>query len=86
MKNTKTLNLKTMKETIINYSGDQKEFDKIWNAFYMMTITGFISQETWEKFFNQCASWYVDEENACIRDSKDDSIIWEYNPEREYKA
>lgn len=25
----KLLNLKNMKETIMNYSGDQKEFDKI---------------------------------------------------------
>lgn len=71
----KTLNLKTMKETIKNYSGDQKEFNKIWDAFYMMTLTGFISEETWRKFSNQCANWYVDEENACVRDSKDNSTI-----------
>ena len=30
----KALNLKNMKETIVNYSGDQKEFDKIWDGFY----------------------------------------------------
>lgn len=28
MKNCKLLNLKNMKETVVNYSGDQKEFDK----------------------------------------------------------
>lgn len=32
MKDYKLLNLKNMKETIVNYSGDQKEFDKIWDA------------------------------------------------------
>ena len=29
----KLLNLKNMKETIVNYSSDQKEFDKIWDTF-----------------------------------------------------
>lgn len=64
MENCKFLNLKNMKETIVNYSGDQKEFDKIWDAFYQMACIGFISQDTWIKFFDQCAGWYVDEENA----------------------
>lgn len=55
MENCKLLNLKNMKETIVNYSGDQKEFDKIWDAFYQMACIGFISQDTWIKFFDQCA-------------------------------
>lgn len=38
MKNCKLLNLKNMKETIVNYE--------------------------------QCAGWYVDEENACVRDER----------------
>ena len=29
----KALNLKNMKETLVNYSGDQKDFDKIWDGF-----------------------------------------------------
>lgn len=66
MENCKLINLKNMKETIVNYSGDQKEFDKIWDAFYQMACIGFISQDTWIKFFDQCAGWYVDEENACV--------------------
>lgn len=52
MKDYKLLNLKNMKETIVNYSGDQKEFDKIWDAFYQMACIGFISQDTWIKFFD----------------------------------
>lgn len=85
MKNAKLLNLKNMKETIVNYLGDQKEFDKIWDAFYQMTCIGFVSQDTWEKFFDQCAGWYVDEENACVRDERNcpecvDPIVWEYTP------
>lgn len=91
MKNAKALNLKNMKETIVNYSGDQKEFDKIWDAFYQMACIGFISQDTWEKFCDQCAGWYVDEENACVRDDRHcpegvDSIVWKYTPDAEYKA
>ena len=32
-KTAKLLNLKNMKETIVNYSGDQKEFDKSGTPF-----------------------------------------------------
>lgn len=91
MKNTKALNLKNMKEALVNYSGDQKELDKIWDSFYQMAVTGFISQDTWRKFSDQCTGWYVDEQNACIRDMRHrpegvDSIVWAYTPEAEYKA
>lgn len=83
------LNLKNMKETIVNYSGDQKEFDKIWDAFWQMAIIGFISQDIWKKFYDQCGGWYVDEENAGIRDGRKclegvDAIVWEYRPDAEY--
>lgn len=81
----KALNLKNMKETIINYSGDQKEFDKIWDAFYQMACIGFISQNTWKKFSDKCAGWYVDDKNACVRD-ENEKIVWEYTPNAEYEA
>ena len=91
MKNAKALNLKNMKETIVNYSGDQKEFDKIWNAFYQMVCIDFIIQDIWKKFFDQCAGWYIDEENDCVRDERNcpegvDFIVWEYTPDAEYRA
>ena len=91
MKNAKALNLKNMKETIINYSGNNEEFNKIWDSFYQMTCIGFISQDTWEKFSDQCMGWYVDEENACVRDDRNcpegiDAIVWAYTPDAEYKA
>jgi hypothetical protein len=91
MKAVKALNLKNMKETIVNYSETCDEFEKIWDTYYMMTCIGFISQDTWEKFFEQCAGWYVDEENACVRDERNcpegvDSIVWKYNSERKYQA
>ena len=41
----KLLNLKNMKETIVNYSSDQKEFDKIWDALYEMACIGFIDSD-----------------------------------------
>ena len=91
MEKVKALNMKNMKETIVNYSGDQKEFDKIWDAFYQMACIGFISNDVWEKFYKQCAGWYVDEKNACIRDGRYCSggvgfIVWKYTPCAEYKA
>lgn len=87
----KALNLKNMKETIVNYSGCQKEFDKIWDAFYQMACIGFISQDTWGKFSKQCHGWYVDEEGACIRDGCQfsegvDLIVWKYTSDAEYRA
>lgn len=56
-----------------------------------MACLGFISQDTWRKFFDQCGGWYVDEENACVRDERHiyngvDSIVWEYTADAEYKA
>ena len=88
---SKALNLKNMKETIINYSADQTDFDKIWDAFYQMACVGFISQDTWRKFFDQCRGWHVDEEHMCIRDEQRcvsgiDSVVWKYTPDAEYKA
>lgn len=87
----KELNLKNMKETIVNYSVYQEEFDKIWDTFYQMYCLGFIDQDTWKKFYEKCAGWYIDEENVCVRDSQHctegmDSIIWKYTADTEYKA
>ena len=87
----KALNLKNMKETIVNYSADQKEFDRIWDTFYLMSCLGFISQDTWKKFYEQCAGWYIDSENARVCDARHcqngvDSIVWEYTPDAEYKV
>lgn len=87
----KLLNLKNMKETLVNYSGDQEEFSEIWNGFYKMFRMGFISWETWSKFFKQCHGWYYDEEGDCIRDERHcqegvDNIVWKYTPDAEYHA
>ena len=87
----KALNLKNMKETLVNYSGDQEEFGKTWNMFYQMVCLGFISWETWNKFYVQCRGWYYDEEDDCIRDERHcpdgvDSIVWKYTPDAEYHA
>ena len=83
----KNINLKNMKETLVNYSGCQSEFDKIWDTFYEMTCLDYIAQDTWKKFFEQCKGWCVDETNAEIRDSEqDDKIIWKYNAETLYHA
>ena len=87
----KALNLKNMKETLVNYSGNQEEFSKIWGMFYELVCKGFISWETWMKFTEQCRGWYYDEYCDCIRDERYctegvDSIVWKYTPDDEYKA
>ena len=87
----KLLNLKTMKETLVNYSGNQEEFSKIWDMFYDLVCMRFISWETWMKFTEQCRGWYYDEYCNCIRDERScqegvDSIVWKYTPNDEYHA
>ena len=87
----KSLNLKNMKEALVNYSVDEEEFSKIWNGFYQLVRMGFISRETWAKFEDQCMGWYYDEYCNCIRDEVHcpegvDSIVWKYTPDAEYRA
>ena len=87
----KELNLKNMKETLVNYSGNQDEFSKIWNEFYEMFCMGFIGKETWIKFYKQCHGWYYDEYCDCIRDERHctegvDSIVWNCTSDAEYRA
>lgn len=58
MTKAKALNVKNMKEAIVNYcGGDEKEFDKIYDAFVTMANLGFISSEAWERFFNDTCGW-----------------------------
>lgn len=74
MKQTKNLNLKNMKETLVNYSNDQKEFDTIWRDYWQMAYLGFISKDTWRKFCEQCSDWYFDEEENCIKDKNHQKV------------
>lgn len=73
----KMLNLKNMKETLVNYSsGSQEEMDRIWKALYTMYQCGFISHSTWKDFFMQCKDWHI--EYNCVRNA-DEDIIWDYD-------
>lgn len=85
MKNTKALNLKNMKETLINYSGLQDEMDKIWDTFHQMACMDFISHDVWMKFFNECSGWVIVGDNV-IDAKHDNKVVWVYNPETTYKA
>lgn len=85
----KALNLKNMKETLVNYSGDQQELEDIWVTFHKMATMGFITSDTWRKFYEQCKGWYVYEDSmmVCVRDSEQgDAIVWEYTADAQYKA
>ena len=75
----KGLNLKNMKETLVNYCGaDRDEFERIWNAFRDMRMLGFITSETWDKFYEQTASWCIDDDMHLI-DSKDGHIVFDFD-------
>ena len=75
----KALNLKNMKEALVSYSGnDQAEFDRIWDALYVMTCCGFITSETWKRFFYECCGWNITDDNYLI-DSVTGKIIFDFN-------
>lgn len=78
MKNMKALNLKNMKETLVNYSGTQDEFNKIWEGFYQMVCLGFISHDLWMKFSDECQGWIIDEDKV-IDTRHGDRVIYEYS-------
>lgn len=55
----KTLTLKNMVETYVNFSGDQRGMDKMWDAYYQMACVGFIDNVTWDKFSALCHGWFL---------------------------
>ena len=59
---TNTLTLKNMIRTYYDCKADQK----VWDAFYIMSATGFIAHETWTKFYEACKDWVWDEGKRCI--------------------
>lgn len=78
MKNVKSLSIKNMKETLVNYcGGDQEEYNKIWDTFHGMRCLGFISNEAWKKFFEQTSSWTID--GDYLIDIKTEEIIFDFN-------
>ena len=80
MEKAKALNLKTMKEALINYSSDSRDLEKIWDGFHMMYLIGFISSDTWTKFFDQCKGWYITSDLKEVRDSEnDDKLVWSFS-------
>ena len=90
MKNVKELNVKNLKETLVNYSSNDKEFEKIYNIFYEMAFMGFIPMGVWEEFNNETWGWYYYEDLTTneIRDRENgDAVIYDYNHSDEaYRA
>lgn len=81
----KTLNLKNMKEALINYSGTQEELNKIWDMFHEMEVLGFISPDLWNRFYNACAGWVI-EGDKVIDTRNDDKVVYEYSLGESYRA
>lgn len=88
----KALTLKNMIETYVNFSEDQRELDKMWDAYYQMACVGFIDSVTWDKFSALCHGWFFDEDACAIFDADDNyleqhgshKLIWQYVPYAEY--
>lgn len=87
MKNVKTLNIKNMTEDYVNFTGSNEEMETLWKAFYLLVNAGYISSETWIKFYNRCAGWRVTEDGKRVVDSRrNDSLVWEYSSDDTFRA
>ena len=77
-KSARSLNVKQMKETIVNYCGaDQDEFNRIFDSFRMMAVMGFISSETWRKFLEAVDKWTIVGDK--LLDMRDDEEVEIYD-------
>lgn len=75
----KALNIKNMKETLVNYSGgNREEYNRIWGTFRDMANLGFISSDSWNKFFNQTESWIITDDDYLL-DTKTEKIIFDFD-------
>lgn len=83
----KELNVKSMKEALVNNSITNEEFGEIWDMFWKMTCMGFIPRDEWRKLFNECSGWYVTAATNEVRDAENgDELIWDRNDAVEYRA
>ena len=86
----KELNVKNMKEALVNNAEDQESMDRIWYNFFDLANLGFIDINVWSEFMDQTKGWYFYEDDmmTCIRDREDgDGIVWEFAGEEEmYEA
>lgn len=49
-----------MKNMYVGYDCD----NRVWDMFYMMYVTGLISDKSWDKFFKECRSYQYDGTNV----------------------
>ena len=85
----KTLTVKHMKETLVNYSANQKDFDRVYGTFYEMAFMGFISDSAWKKFNDEVKGWHVIDKDSRleVRDAANgDALVHDMNSGRYYFA
>lgn len=82
----KYVSVKAMKEAYVNYTGDQEEMNKLYDSLYTVACAGLIDSSVWEKFSEDVAGWYYDDELCAVVDDRTDEVVWLYNPYKEYTA
>lgn len=70
MKNL-NLNLKNMIQRYYDSKADQK----VWDAYYVMYAMGFLTRETWNKFYEACKDWVYDEEKHAVIEMFTDKVV-----------
>lgn len=80
----KAVSVKAMKCAYVNYTGDQEEMNKLYDALHVVACAGLIDSGAWAKFSEDVAGWYYDDELCAVVDDRTDELIWRYNPNKEY--
>ena len=81
----KALNVKNMKETLVNYcGGSEDEYNKIYSVFWEMATMGFISDKDWRRFFDDTHAWTISGDYL-IDTSKGDfgTLVFDFNNGRD---
>ena len=82
----KYVSVKALKEAYVNYTGDQEEMNKLYDAIYTVACAGLIDSNVWKKFNEDVAGWFYDDELGAVVDDRTDKVIWFYNPYAIYTA
>ena len=58
----------TLKNIMIDYatSESQADLESNWLMFYTLHCLGYITDNTWPKFFNECSHWYYDTDLCAV--------------------
>ena len=65
----------TYKNMVESYKEARADMNSVWDAFLTLRYMGYISEDTWLRFFNTCRSWDYNSELAQVIDADTGDVI-----------